>query len=100
MDLLEKTERITVDELNRLRSTRQPHLLIDVRTNSEYEMCHLSNSLNIHINSLDKNTGYVLEKLEELKQICDDPKSKRFEIFMQFYNKVGVLKVTAFGLII
>lgn len=76
VNLLDKTERITVEELNQLRASQQPHLLIDVRTNPEYEMCHLSNSLNIHINSLEKNTNCVLETVEKLKQFGDDPKSK------------------------
>lgn len=75
-NLLDKTERITVEELHELRSTKQPHVLIDVRTTPEYQMCHLSNSLNIHINSLEKNAKHVLKMVEKLKQHSIDPKSK------------------------
>lgn len=77
VNLLDETERITVDELHQLRSTQQPHLLIDVRTTPEYRMCNLPNSLNIHINSLEKSADYVQEMVEKLKQNSDDPKSKK-----------------------
>lgn len=76
MSLLDKDERITVDELFKLRSNKEPHLLIDVRSIPEFEMCHLSNSLNVHINTLEKKADYVIEKVEDLKSTIDDPKGR------------------------
>lgn len=66
--LLNTNERITVDELFKLRSEEEPHLLIDVRSNLEYEMCHLSNSLNIHINNLERQADHVIEKFQDLRR--------------------------------
>lgn len=74
--ILNKNERISVNDLYKLRSEREPHLLIDVRSNAEYEMCHLSESINLHINSLDKNADYLIKKINDLKCVTDDPKSK------------------------
>ena len=76
MSLLDKDERITVDQLFKLRSNKEPHLLIDVRSEPEFEMCHLSNSLNVHLNVLEKKTDYVIEKIEDLKQTIENPKGR------------------------
>ncbi|XP_065221221.1 adenylyltransferase and sulfurtransferase MOCS3 [Planococcus citri] len=74
LHLLNKNERISVNDLYKLRSEREPHLLIDVRSNVEYEMCHLPESINLHINSLDKHADFLIKKINDLKCITDDPK--------------------------
>ncbi|XKL66680.1 hypothetical protein PGB90_010100 [Kerria lacca] len=74
ISLIDKTERITVNDLYKIRLTLEPHILIDVRSNSEYNMCHLPNSLNIHVNSLEKDINCINKKIEDLKQNSDDPK--------------------------
>lgn len=74
--LLNTNERITVDELFKLRSEEEPHLLIDVRSNLEYEMCHLSNSLNIHINNLERQADHVIEKFQDLRRTFISSKCK------------------------
>lgn len=76
MHLLDKNERISVSDLFKLRSEREPHLLIDVRSKAEYDMCHLPESINLSINALDKNADYLIQKIKDLKCITDDPKSK------------------------
>ena len=64
LNLLDVSERITVEEFSKLN---QNHLLIDVRSANEFEICQLNNSINVPIKSLlaDK----IDEKLrQEMKQ--------------------------------
>jgi len=52
LNLLKETERITVLDLNKLVSQKQPFLMIDVRRKIEYDMCHLPFSINIQLSDL------------------------------------------------
>lgn len=61
LQLLPTEHRITVQKLNELR--HQPHLLIDVRTENEYEICHLNQSENFPIKIF---TGLSNKKRQEL----------------------------------
>lgn len=55
LTLLDDTKRITVRELSGIVSKKLPHLLIDVRSSNEFEICHIDSSINIPLNSLEKN---------------------------------------------
>lgn len=49
LNILDPSERISVEEYNKLN---QNHLLIDVRSANEFEICQLKNSINIPIKLL------------------------------------------------
>ncbi|XP_011494060.1 PREDICTED: adenylyltransferase and sulfurtransferase MOCS3 isoform X1 [Ceratosolen solmsi marchali] len=53
LKILTANERISVNEYNELSHTPlKPFILIDIRSNQEYEMCHLKNSINIPFSTL------------------------------------------------
>lgn len=52
LELLEHDERIPVDELQMARQSGRTHVLIDVRSANEFEICHLPDSLNIPIKDI------------------------------------------------
>lgn len=54
LNLLEDNERLTVLDLNKLVTQKQPILMIDVRKKVEYDMCHLPFSINIQLSDLKK----------------------------------------------
>lgn len=62
LNLLEKDDRITVEDYNRNVQNSKPHLLIDVRSPEEYEICHLQNSINIPLTELSKDNSLELIK--------------------------------------
>lgn len=53
MNLLDGSERISVTELKKMVSENIPLLVIDVRKNNEFEMCHLPFSINVQLNDLN-----------------------------------------------
>jgi len=65
LSLLKENERITVLDLNELVSKKHPFLIIDVRKNVEYDMCHLPFSINIQLSDLkNKDTrSKLIEKI-------------------------------------
>lgn len=65
LKLLNNEERISVEEYNEMR--KNPHILIDVRSTNQFEICKLENSLNIPINQLTsgKIDKDLREKLKE-----------------------------------
>lgn len=82
-----------MNDLQKVRSEREPHLLIDVRSEGEYKMCHLSESVNLHISSLDKNADYLVKQVNDLKRITDDPKSKAYGVFWERRRLLVLRKV-------
>ncbi|KAL7295528.1 hypothetical protein TKK_0011172 [Trichogramma kaykai] len=62
LKVLEQHERISVVDYNEKISS-MPHLLIDVRSAQEFELCHLEHSLNIPFKTLSNNKN--LEKLQK-----------------------------------
>ncbi|XP_050535569.1 adenylyltransferase and sulfurtransferase MOCS3 isoform X2 [Daktulosphaira vitifoliae] len=68
LNLLEDSERISVKELKKLVSENTPLLVIDVRKNNEYEMCHLPFSINIQLEDL--NTDLFSSRLIEKINTC------------------------------
>lgn len=68
LELLPQNNRISVQKLNECRQKIDPHLLIDVRSQNEYEICHLNESENHPIkifSDLNKNSGQML--VEKIK---------------------------------
>lgn len=62
LNLLKKDDRITVEDYNRNVQDSKPHLLIDVRSPEEYQICHLQNSINIPLTELRKDNNLELIK--------------------------------------
>lgn len=65
LNLLKDDERLTVLDLNKLVTQKEPFLLIDVRKKVEYEMCHLPFSINIQLNDLKRKEIHskLIEKI-------------------------------------
>ncbi|XP_053697996.1 adenylyltransferase and sulfurtransferase MOCS3 [Sabethes cyaneus] len=55
LNLLSKSERITVEEYKQLVDNGKQHLLIDVRGSNQFDICQLPASVNIPINDIMKN---------------------------------------------
>lgn len=68
LNLLEDNERISVLDLNKLVTQKQPFLMIDVRKKVEYDMCHLPFSTNIQLSDLKKEEFQtkLIEKINSL----------------------------------
>lgn len=61
LNLLDREERITVEEYNRIAKVgSESHVLIDVRSLEEYQICHLQNSINIPLMQLGKDHSLQL----------------------------------------
>ncbi|XP_077267440.1 ubiquitin-like activating enzyme 4 [Temnothorax americanus] len=61
LNLLRKEERISVEEYNQIvKIDSKPHILIDVRSPEEYQICHLQNSINIPLPQLSKDYNLQL----------------------------------------
>lgn len=69
LNLLQKEERITVEEYNEaLKLGTKVHVLIDVRSPEEFEICHLDNSINIPLKDINNNENITLVK-DKLKKM-------------------------------
>nr|XP_045585447.1 adenylyltransferase and sulfurtransferase MOCS3-like [Procambarus clarkii]XP_045585449.1 adenylyltransferase and sulfurtransferase MOCS3-like [Procambarus clarkii]XP_045585450.1 adenylyltransferase and sulfurtransferase MOCS3-like [Procambarus clarkii] len=68
MTLLEKDERLTVEEFKTILEAKSPHVLIDVRLPVELEICALPNCINIPLKQLssEKNIAVIEEHLHGL----------------------------------
>ncbi|XP_034944569.1 adenylyltransferase and sulfurtransferase MOCS3 [Chelonus insularis] len=64
LKLLKNEERITVEEYHKIKNLSTPHLLIDVRSSEEFQICHLDDAINIPYIDIKKKGG--LEKAEEI----------------------------------
>lgn len=72
LNLLKNEERINVEEYNtRLKIDDKPHMLIDVRSPEEFQICHLKNSINIPLNDINSNSNIELinEQIRKLGNI-------------------------------
>lgn len=68
LTLLSQHQRISVQKLNEYRQLNEPHLLIDVRSSNEFEICHLKQSENYPIKQFsDLNNGNGKELIERIK---------------------------------
>jgi hypothetical protein len=60
--LLDDTDRISAHTYQATRS--EPHILVDVRSPQEFEICHLPESLNLPLKGLA--SGEVVQQLKEV----------------------------------
>lgn len=67
LSLLTKDERIMVTDYKRLVYERQHHVLIDVRSPNEFEICHIGNSINIPIKVFqsEKTASTVIDEVAQ-----------------------------------
>ncbi|XP_076668559.1 ubiquitin-like activating enzyme 4 [Andrena cerasifolii] len=75
LNLLKKEERISVEEYNTaLKLGTKPHVLIDVRSPEEYQICHLKNSVNLPLNEINNNERVMAlkTKVQEVKEEHDE----------------------------
>lgn len=65
LELLERNERVTAQELHSVRLAGTEHVVIDVRSTNEFEICRLADSLNVPIKDImdDKMEASVAERL-------------------------------------
>lgn len=71
IQLLLKEERITAEEYDEaLKLGANAHILIDVRSPEEFEICHLKNSINIPLSEIDNSEKMALLKsrLQEMQK--------------------------------
>ncbi|KAH0540430.1 adenylyltransferase and sulfurtransferase MOCS3 [Cotesia glomerata] len=66
LSLLNNYERITVEEYRDIKNLSKPHLLIDVRSYEEFQICHLDNATNIPFTDIKSKGG-----LQVVKNIVD-----------------------------
>lgn len=55
LKILDINERITAQEYYNLKERNEDHLLIDVRSVNEFEMCKIDNSINVPIKNIQNN---------------------------------------------
>lgn len=76
LELLAENQRISVQNLNESRQNNEPHLLIDVRSENEFEICHLNQSENHPIkafkdpNNSSRKALVSRIKSENIPKIC------------------------------
>ncbi|XP_076752127.1 ubiquitin-like activating enzyme 4 isoform X2 [Xylocopa sonorina] len=76
LNLLKREERISVEEYNTaLKSNTKAHVLIDVRSPEEFEICHLTNSINIPLNDINNNEeiSIIKNKIQEVQKQHNEP---------------------------
>jgi len=72
LNLLKKEERISVEEYNQIiKIESKPHILIDVRSPEEYQICHLQDSINIPFIQLSKDHNLKLLK-DNIKKVQEE----------------------------
>ncbi|XP_011635708.1 adenylyltransferase and sulfurtransferase MOCS3 isoform X1 [Pogonomyrmex barbatus] len=72
LNLLKKEERISVEEYNQIvKIDSKPHILIDVRSPEEYQICHLQNSINLPFTQLNKDHNLKLIK-DNIKKVQEE----------------------------
>lgn len=82
LNLLRKEERISVEEYNRItKIDSKPHILIDVRSPEEYQICHLQNSINIPFTQLGKDCNLKLIN-DNIKKVREEHHSVDCKIFI------------------
>lgn len=64
--MLSPEERIQVHEYHAVATqAKEPHVLLDVRSKVQYEICQLPNSIHIPLAELEKRIPEVEEKMKE-----------------------------------
>jgi len=89
LNLLKKEERISVEEYNKImKMESKSHIMIDVRSFEEYQICHLQDSINIPFTQLSKDHNLKLIK-DNIKKVQKEHHSvdcKIYFIFPLYYN--------------
>lgn len=68
LSILSADQRITVEELQQIRANKLKHLLIDVRTENEFEICRLDNAENCPIKIFTGQNERETDLVERIKQ--------------------------------
>lgn len=72
LKILDTKERISVNEYSDCcKLPYKPYILVDVRSNEEFEMCHLRDAINIPLTTINH-----INSLNKLKQHIDDAGSE------------------------
>jgi len=66
---LEDRYQITCTEYNNLRKNQQPHILLDVRVNEQYDLCALDNAINVPLEKLQES----IDQIEEMSNNWNTP---------------------------
>ena len=68
-----REERITAEKLSQLIREDSSQVLIDVRSNSEFEICHIPGSRNVPMSMISKSEGQniISEIIKEQKTETD-----------------------------
>lgn len=66
LNVLDDSDRITVNQYNSMVQAKLDHLLIDVRSSNEFDICNIPNSINIPIKDIlsDKTFPSIMSKLK------------------------------------
>uniref|UniRef100_A0A8C4QBX3 Molybdenum cofactor synthesis 3 n=1 Tax=Eptatretus burgeri TaxID=7764 RepID=A0A8C4QBX3_EPTBU len=64
--LLNKEERIGVQDYKEVLDKGKPHLLLDVRPAVEFEICHISHAIHMPLEHLEMRNHQAVENLQEL----------------------------------
>lgn len=67
LNILSPNQRISVEELQRIRASDLKHLLIDVRTENEFEICQLDSTENCPIKMFANRNDRETELIERIK---------------------------------
>ncbi|CAH8438212.1 unnamed protein product [Schistosoma turkestanicum] len=71
MNMTMNSDRITVQQLKSYIDSQLPYLLIDVRSKTEFDICHLKSSIHVPINELFRDSV-----ISEIRQMMDTQISK------------------------
>ena len=68
-----KRHRISVENYSEWIDVQKPHILIDVRTEPEVEICSLDSSINIPLDTIQSDAGLneISKLIEEQNKIVD-----------------------------
>lgn len=87
LTILKKEERISVEEYNAaLKLGTKPHMLIDVRSPEEFQICHLKNSVNVPLYEIHNYERIMLikNKMQEMRKEHDEIDCKYISIKFLF----------------
>lgn len=73
LNILPLEQRITVEELQQIRANKLEHLLIDVRTENEFEICQLENAENRPIKIFADQNERETDLVDRIKQDPNRP---------------------------
>lgn len=75
LNLMMDDDRITVEEYHKIINLSEPHVLIDVRSSEEFEICHLEGAINVpyadmkHRQTEKSSQDLIAKALDENKEL-------------------------------